>query len=570
MNILKRFIFVLIFLIGIQSVLADERDYYSDAERAMKELRYSDALELYRAAIVFQNKDATDKVEECRKQLQFKRVRNQDQIEASDKGDNNIDSLSNDNLSLMAEEIDDVYNGNKELSRPCLYRHYDNRGVDVYFPKGCINLDGVCQAELLSIIDSFSGNRMISLDLMGLPSRTGTTNDERGQIGQERLNNIIYFLKSKGFIDSQLTKMLNDKTVLSETACPVSIDGVICVNFTLDEASGYKKNGNTYISEVKIPLYKKTIDIDFLRPETGDLDTIIAAVKQCENFNNKTYCIEIRQNHSLTITDEIRNKWRSLWYKYAQGIIVAGVPEINVKLKNIGDHLSDNVLADIIIYERPDIKTINVNNIPIYMYSLNGSKFMGRVPELGLDCQRNTAKDWKLFDLSVDNYKLSQYEVTQGLWEVVMGEPFINHINRIVKENPQLAKEHPYDYGIGEQLPVYYISQIDAQNFINRLNEVTGENFRLPTATEWINAERLTAGYYEDGSKRKSTKTVKKVNATSPNGCDICGLYDNVKEWTTSHPYGTAYNDKVILLQNCIRVKPESHQFNVGFRLAMD
>ena len=62
------------------------------------------------------------------------------------------------------------------------------------------------------------------------------------------------------------------------------------------------------------------------------------------------------------------------------------------------------------------------------------------------------------------------YEVTQELWEAVMGS------------NPSWFK--------GAQNPVERVSWNDCQNFIKKLNSLTGRTFRLPTEAEWEYAAR--------------------------------------------------------------------------------
>ena len=69
------------------------------------------------------------------------------------------------------------------------------------------------------------------------------------------------------------------------------------------------------------------------------------------------------------------------------------------------------------------------------------------------------------------DYYLGQTEVTQELWEAVMGS------------NPSAIKE-------GKHLPVINVSWDDCQAFIKKLNGLTGKQFRLPTEAEWEYAAR--------------------------------------------------------------------------------
>ena len=82
-----------------------------------------------------------------------------------------------------------------------------------------------------------------------------------------------------------------------------------------------------------------------------------------------------------------------------------------------------------------------------------------------------------------NNYYIGKYEVTQALWQAVMGS------------NPSCFK--------GDDLPVERVSWNDCQDFISKLNAMTGKRFRLPTEAEWEYAARggkKSRGYQYSGS----------------------------------------------------------------------
>ena len=72
--------------------------------------------------------------------------------------------------------------------------------------------------------------------------------------------------------------------------------------------------------------------------------------------------------------------------------------------------------------------------------------------------------------MSLDSFYLGETVVTQELYHAVTGE------------NPSKF--------IGDKRPVETVSWNKAQEFILKLNALTGENFRLPTETEWEWAAR--------------------------------------------------------------------------------
>jgi formylglycine-generating enzyme required for sulfatase activity len=81
------------------------------------------------------------------------------------------------------------------------------------------------------------------------------------------------------------------------------------------------------------------------------------------------------------------------------------------------------------------------------------------------------AKDEKpVHSVTLSDYYIGKYEVSQAEWKAIMGK------------NPSNFK--------GDNLPVESVSWDDIQIFIQKLNEKTGKNYRLPTEAEWEFAAR--------------------------------------------------------------------------------
>lgn len=123
--------------------------------------------------------------------------------------------------------------------------------------------------------------------------------------------------------------------------------------------------------------------------------------------------------------------------------------------------------------------------------------------------------------VTLSDYYIAESMVTQELWETVMGK------------NPSFYK--------GPKKPVNEVSWNDAQDFIEKLNEITGENFRLPTEAEWEFAAKggtKSKGYIYAGSNDYNEVAWNKDNCQEPQDVmtklpNELGIYDmcgNLKE----------------------------------------
>ena len=180
------------------------------------------------------------------------------------------------------------------------------------------------------------------------------------------------------------------------------------------------------------------------------------------------------------------------------------------------------------VSDKEDIYTVNTNNetitvngVSFTMIKVEGGTFrMGATSEQGSDAYNG---EKPVHSVTLSDYYIGETEVTQELWEAVMGS------------NPSNFK--------GSQKPVEKVSWKDCKKFIKKLNRLTGKNFRLPTEAEWEYAARggnKSKGYKYSGSNTignvawytdNSSSKTHDVKTKSPNELGIYDMSGNVWEW---------------------------------------
>ena len=176
-------------------------------------------------------------------------------------------------------------------------------------------------------------------------------------------------------------------------------------------------------------------------------------------------------------------------------------------------------------------QTITVNGVSFEMVYVEGGTFdMGATYEQGSDAWDN---EYPEHSVTLSGYYIGRCEVTQELWKAVMGS------------NPSRFK--------GAQNPVESVSWDDCQDFIKKLNRLTGMTFRLPTEAEWEYAARggnKSLHYKYSGSDNiddvawyynNSGSSTHAVGTRTANELGIYDMSGNVWEWCSDR-YGKKYS----------------------------
>ncbi len=172
--------------------------------------------------------------------------------------------------------------------------------------------------------------------------------------------------------------------------------------------------------------------------------------------------------------------------------------------------------------------------VRIEMVRVHGGTFaMGNNEARGLKVNYDASRPEHR--VTVGDYYIGRYEVTQAQWVAVMGE------------NPSRSTGN-------DSLPVEQVSWAAAQEFCALLSQMTGRRFRLPTEAEWEYAARggaashgtpfagsgamASVGWYCVNSEGRTHP----VGRLKPNELGLYDISGNVQEWCSDWmaPYGTS------------------------------
>ncbi len=169
-------------------------------------------------------------------------------------------------------------------------------------------------------------------------------------------------------------------------------------------------------------------------------------------------------------------------------------------------------------------KTFTVNGVSFSMVPVEGGTFLMGASSDDTEAETN---EKPAHQVTLSNYYVGQTEVTRGLWLAVMGG-------------------RPDDYW-GLNKPKVFVTWLECQSFINKLNGMTGMQFRLLTEAEWEFAARggnKSMGYKYSGSNNIDDVAWYRENAwyvddsgsrpvatKAPNELGLYDMTGNVSEW---------------------------------------
>ena len=176
------------------------------------------------------------------------------------------------------------------------------------------------------------------------------------------------------------------------------------------------------------------------------------------------------------------------------------------------------------------VETIKGLNMKM-VYVEGGTLQMGATTEQGSDAY---SEEKPVHSVTLSSYYIAECEVTQAQWRAIMGN------------NPSCYT--------GDNNPVEAIYWEEAKQFCEKLSQLTGKKYTLPTEAQWEYAARggeKSQGYKYSGSNDisavawymdNSNDQTHPVKQKSPNELGLYDMTGNVLEWCSDWYYSNYYS----------------------------
>lgn len=189
------------------------------------------------------------------------------------------------------------------------------------------------------------------------------------------------------------------------------------------------------------------------------------------------------------------------------------------------------------------------------------------------------------------DFYIGQVPVTQGLWKAVMGNE--DDFLQMLKSYTSLPNNNewwmtsqqliPWKASLlGDDKPMTMVDIHNVLEFIKKLNKLTGEKFRLPTAEEWFLAANAynESGYSQLKKNEKlmqdyswyaenSDTILHNVAETLPNDIGVYDLYGNVWEMVLDETIMLGGSFTTSLDEIRATKRRMSPYYDIGFRLIL-
>lgn len=289
--------------------------------------------------------------------------------------------------------------------------------------------------------------------------------------------------------------------------------------FSKSMSHEYKCDYTQYLSLLNVSCVINDVSTDITKIKRYSIDTkqkdpiIISATFKINKVDNEHFSFHVYNNNS-----KILEKGLDLRLLKTVGEFKLEIPLKDIKTTNCISINIDDITVFSILIEIEDNLSFDVCGVYFKMIKVEKGKFL-----MGTN---NADREKPIHEVELSDYYIGETVVTQELWTVLMG------YNR--------------SYFKGNELPVETVRWDECQDFINKLNEVTGKRFRLPTEAEWEfaarggNKEKDKNYKYSGGNDidkvawydwNSNGKTHSVKDTKRPNALGVYGMSGNVREW---------------------------------------